>query len=146
MEVATSGASMSLVSENVRIEGELGGEENILINGRVFGSIKLNGDIVVGQSGVVEADIEGNTIVIQGTVKGNVTARSHLEIQATGKMIGDITAKSIDIKEGSTFEGRSRMLKSGRTEPQSTVLPTTPLTPTATAENPMTTGSKGRTI
>jgi cytoskeletal protein CcmA (bactofilin family) len=142
MEVATSGASMSLVSENVRIEGELGGEENILINGRVLGSIKLNGDIVVGQSGLVEADIEGNTIVIQGTVKGNVTARNHLEIQATGKMIGDITAKSIDIKEGSTFEGRSRMLKPGRTEPP----PTTPQTPAATAENPVTAGSKGRII
>jgi cytoskeletal protein CcmA (bactofilin family) len=146
MEVATSGASMSLVSENIRIEGELGGEENILINGRVLGSIKLNGDIVVGQSGVVEADIEGNTIVIQGTVKGNVTARSHLEIQATGKMIGDITARSIDIKEGSTFEGRSRMLKPGRTEPSPVVPPTTPQTPAATVENPVTAGSKGRIV
>ena len=137
---------MSLVSENVRIEGELGGEENILINGRVLGSIKLNGDIVVGQSGVVEADIEGNTIVIQGTVKGNVTARNHLEIQATGKMIGDITAKSIDIKEGSTFEGRSRMLKPGRTEPSPAVPPTTSQPPAATAEKTVTAGSKGRNI
>jgi cytoskeletal protein CcmA (bactofilin family) len=147
MEVATSGASMSLVSENIRIEGELGGEENILINGRVLGSIKLNGDIVVGQSGVVEADIEGNTIVIQGTVKGNVTARNHLEIQATGKMIGDITARSIDIKEGSTFEGRSRMIKPDRTEPSPAVPPTTPQPPVATAEKPVTAaGSKGRII
>lgn len=146
MEVATSGASMSLVSENVRIEGELGGEENILINGRVFGSIKLNGDIVVGQSGVVEADIEGNTIVIQGTVKGNVKALNHLEIQATGKMIGDITAKSIDIKEGSTFEGRSRMLKPGRIESPPAVPPTTPQAPAAMEENPVTTGSNGRII
>ena len=129
MEVTTSGASMSLVSENIRIEGELGGEENILINGRVLGTIKLNGDIVVGQSGVVEADIEGNTIVIQGTVKGNVTARNHLEIQATGKMIGDITSRSIDIKEGSTFEGRSRMIKPGRTEPPPAVPPTIPNRP-----------------
>ena len=49
MEVSTTGASVSLVSENIVIEGELGGEENILINGRVTGSIKLNGDIVIGQ-------------------------------------------------------------------------------------------------
>ncbi len=137
---------MSLVSENVRIEGELGGEENILINGRVFGSIKLNGDIVVGQSGVVEADIEGNTIVIQGTVKGNVKALNHLEIQATGKMIGDITAKSIDIKEGSTFEGRSRMLKPGRIESTPTVPPTTPQAPVAMKEKPVTAGSNGRIV
>ncbi len=135
MEVVTSGASMSLVSENIRIEGELGGEENILINGRVVGSIKLNGDVVIGQSGLVEADIEGDTVVIQGTVKGNVTARHHLEIQATGKLIGDITARSIDIKEGSTFEGRSRMLKSGRTEPPPVAPLTTPQASAATAES-----------
>ena len=111
MDMSTTGASVSLISENIRVEGELSGEENIVINGRVTGSIKLNGDIVIGSTGVVEADIDGNTIIVQGTVKGNVTARSHLEIQSTGKMIGDISARSIDIKEGSTFEGRSRMLK-----------------------------------
>ncbi len=131
MEIVTSGASMSLVSENISIEGELIGEENILINGRVTGAIRLKGDVVVGQSGVVEADVEADTVVIQGTVKGNVTARNHLEIQATGKMIGDITARSIDIKEGSAFEGRSRMIKSGRDEPASEVLPP-PLAPPAT--------------
>jgi cytoskeletal protein CcmA (bactofilin family) len=61
-------------------------------------------------------------------------------------MIGDITAKSIDIKEGSTFEGRSRMLKAGRTEPLSTVPLTTSQPPAATAEKPVTAGSKGRII
>ncbi|MFZ0131171.1 MAG: polymer-forming cytoskeletal protein [Desulfobacterales bacterium] len=135
MEIVTSGASMSLVSENISIEGELVGEENILINGRVTGAIKLKGDLVVGQSGVVEADVEADTVVIQGTVKGNVTARNHLEIQATGKMIGDITARSIDIKEGSAFEGRSRMLKSGRDEPASAVLPSPSATPATAPEN-----------
>lgn len=135
MEIVTSGASMSLVSENISIEGELVGEENILINGRVTGAIKLKGDLVVGQSGVVEADVEADTVVIQGTVKGNVTARNHLEIQATGKMIGDITARSIDIKEGSAFEGRSRMLKSSRDEPVSAVFPSPSATPATAPEN-----------
>ena len=123
MDMSTTGASVSLISENIRIEGDLRGDENILINGHVSGSIKLNGDIVVGNTGVVEADIDGKTIIIQGTVKGNVTARSHLEIQSTGKMIGDISARSIDIKEGSTFEGRSHMI---RTNGSDTVAPATP--------------------
>lgn len=135
MDAANTGASMSLVSENVRIEGDLAGEENILINGHISGTIKLKGDIVVGHAGIVEAEVEGNTIVIQGTVKGNVTARNHLEIQSTGKMIGDITARSIDIKEGSTFEGRSRMLKSGRPDPVSAVPPITPQASAAAAES-----------
>ena len=135
MDMSTTGASVSLVSENIRIEGELSGEENILINGRVIGSIKLNGDIVIGSTGIVEAEITGNTIIIQGRVKGNVTARSHLEIQSTGKMIGDITARSIDIKEGSTFEGRSRMLKTEVSRTVSPVKQTPPQPPASTADN-----------
>lgn len=135
MDMSTTGASVSLVSENIRIEGELSGEENILINGRVIGSIKLNGDIVIGSTGIVEAEIVGNTIIIQGRVKGNVIARSHLEIQSTGKMIGDISARSIDIKEGSTFEGRSRMIKPDASRTASPVKQTSPQTPASTAES-----------
>jgi cytoskeletal protein CcmA (bactofilin family) len=61
---------------------------------------------------VVEANIEANSIVIQGNVTGNITAHKQLEIQPTGRLIGDCTAQSIDIKEGAIFEGRSQMLKS----------------------------------
>ena len=135
MDMSTTGSSVSLVSENIRIEGDLSGEENILINGRVIGSVKLNGDIVIGSTGIVEAEIVGNTIIIQGRVKGNVTARSHLEIQSTGKMIGDISARSIDIKEGSTFEGRSRMIKPDASRTASPVKQPSPQPPASTADS-----------
>ena len=105
-------ASTSLLSTNVKIEGEVQGEENLHIDGQIKGSIKLNGDILVGNRGIVEAEIEANNIVIQGQVTGNVSAKQQLEIQPSGKLIGDCTARSIDIKEGALFEGRSRMTKS----------------------------------
>lgn len=135
MDMSTTGASVSLVSENIMIEGELSGEENILINGRVIGSIKLNGDIVIGSTGIVEADIDGNTVIIQGKVKGNVIARNHLEIQSSGKMIGDISARSIDIKEGSTFEGRSHMIKTNKSQAASPAKPSSQQPPAATADS-----------
>jgi len=53
--------------------------------------------------------------VIEGKVTGNVLARKQLEIHSTGKLIGDCTARSIDIKEGALFEGRSIMLKASET-------------------------------
>ena len=105
-------ASMSLLSTNVKIEGEVQGEENLHIDGQIKGSIKLNGDILIGNRGVVEAEIVANNIVIQGQVTGNVSARQQLEIQPSGKLIGDCSARSIDIKEGALFEGRSHMTKS----------------------------------
>jgi cytoskeletal protein CcmA (bactofilin family) len=104
----------SLVSRGVSIEGDIQGAENAQIEGHIKGSIRLDGDIIIGSGAVVEADVEGNNIIIKGTVIGNVTAREHLEIQSTGKMNGDITARSIDFKDGSSFEGRSQMIKNRR--------------------------------
>jgi cytoskeletal protein CcmA (bactofilin family) len=111
----------SIISQNVRIEGDIHGNENLQVFGKLKGTLKVKGDIIVGESGVVEAEIEGLNVTIQGTVIGNVLAREHLEIQATGKMIGDISARSIDIKEGSSFEGRSQMIKSPDKKPQPAV-------------------------
>jgi cytoskeletal protein CcmA (bactofilin family) len=126
---ATSTVSTSLVSQKVTIEGDLQGTENIQIDGQIKGSVKLNGDIIIGPTGVVEADVEGNNIIIRGTVKGNVIAREHLEIHSSGNMTGDISARSIDIKEGSSFEGRSRMIKSDRQ-------PKVPVSSPVTADQP----------
>ncbi|MGD8523293.1 MAG: polymer-forming cytoskeletal protein [Desulfobacterales bacterium] len=104
-------ASTSLLSTKVKIEGEIHGEENLHVDGQIKGSIKLIGDILIGHRGIVEAEIEANNIVIQGQVTGNVSARQQLEIQPSGKLIGDCSARSIDIKEGALFEGRSHMTK-----------------------------------
>ena len=106
--------STSLLSKNVKIDGEVQGPENLHVDGYVKGSIKLSGDIFVGNTGIVEADLEAKNIVIQGEVAGNVIARKQLEIHPSGKLIGDCTAASIDIKEGAIFEGRSIMMKSTR--------------------------------
>lgn len=103
--------STSLLSRNVNIDGEIQGEENLHVDGHISGAIKLNGDILIGSSGIVEAEIEANNIVIQGRVTGNVVARQQLEIQSSGSLVGDCTARSIDIKEGAMFEGRSKMLR-----------------------------------
>ena len=103
--------STSLLSKNVKIDGEVQGPENLHIEGHIKGSIKLSGDIFVGNTGIVEADLEAKNIVIQGEVAGNVLAHKQLEIHPSGKLIGDCTAASIDIKEGAIFEGRSSMIR-----------------------------------
>ena len=108
-------SSTSLISRNVKIEGEIRGEENLHIDGRIKGAVRINGDILIGNAGIVEAEIEAENVVIQGQVNGNVTARQQLEIWPSGKLFGDCMARSIDIKEGAVFEGRSNMLKSPAT-------------------------------
>ena len=112
MQIQSEAESTSWVSRNVVIDGQIDGEENLKVDGRITGELKIKGNLIVGVTGVIEADVEADNIIVEGQIKGTVLARGHLEIQSTGNMIGDISARSIDIKEGSTFEGRSHMLKS----------------------------------
>ena len=109
MDKRRSTGLTSLLSRNVVVEGEILGEENLHVDGNIKGRIDLRGNLFVGTSGVVEADVKANNVVIQGKIVGNVVADQQLEIQPSGKLIGDCTAASIDIREGAVFDGRSRM-------------------------------------
>ena len=111
MERGNASGSTSLLSKNINIVGEIQGNEDLHVEGRFKGSIKITGNIFVGQTGVVEADVEADNIIIQGKINGNVLARKQLEIQSLGELIGDCSARSIDIKEGAIFEGRSNMIR-----------------------------------
>ena len=111
MDKRSAAGSTSLLSKKVNIVGDIEGNEDLHVEGRFKGSIKITGNILVGPTGVVDADVEAENIIIQGKINGNVLARQQLEIQSLGQLIGDCSAQSIDIKEGAIFEGRSNMLK-----------------------------------
>jgi cytoskeletal protein CcmA (bactofilin family) len=112
MDKGNATGSTSLLSKEVKLEGEIQGSENLQVEGRFKGTIKLAGDLYIGPTGVVDADIEADNVIIQGQINGNVLARKQLQIQSSGKLMGDCTAQSIDIKEGALFEGRSKMIRS----------------------------------
>ena len=131
METGKTSGTTSLLSKKVKIEGNIQGDEDLRVEGHFKGTIKVIGDFFVGQSGVVEADVEADNIVIQGQITGNVLARKQLEIQSSGQLLGDCQAKSIDIREGAIFEGRSSMLRSSASPAGSTAVSSTSVQPEA---------------
>ena len=112
MDKGKATGTTSLLSKEVKIEGDIQGNEDLQVDGQLKGSIKLAGDIFVGPTGTIEADVEAENVVVQGQITGNVLARKQLQIQSSGKLLGDCIAQTIDIKEGALFEGRSKMIKS----------------------------------
>ena len=74
METGKTSGATSLLSKKVKIEGNIQGDEDLRVEGHFKGTIKVVGDFYVGQSGVVEADVEADNIVIQGQITGNVLA------------------------------------------------------------------------
>ena len=112
MEKGKPTGSTSLLSKKVKIEGELQGNEDLHVEGHFKGTIKITGDIYIGPTGIVEADLEAHNIIVQGQLTGNVIAHKQLQLQSSGKLLGDCAAQSIHINEGALFEGRSKMIKS----------------------------------
>ena len=65
--------------------------------------------MIIGQGGVVNGNVRGRDIVVAGQVRGNVAATGHLEIVASGRIEGDVDARSFRIETGGVFRGTSRM-------------------------------------
>jgi cytoskeletal protein CcmA (bactofilin family) len=75
------------------------------IEGRVRGEVLAGGPLWIGETGVVEADLEGDVIVVAGRVEGDVTATSRIEVRSTATVLGGLWAPRLVLAEGSTVNG-----------------------------------------
>ena len=100
---------VALLGENTVFEGKLSFHGTVRIDGHFKGNISSDGILVIGEHGIIEADINSNCVVISGEVHGNINAGSSIEILAKGKVYGNIFTPSLIIHEGVIFEGSCRM-------------------------------------
>ena len=99
----------SLVGENIKIIGKIEGKGSLRIDGIVEGDIIYDGNIVIGESGKVIGNIKAVDISLGGTVNGNISSTSRVEILNTGSLIGDLEVPTIVIHENARFEGNCKM-------------------------------------
>jgi cytoskeletal protein CcmA (bactofilin family) len=98
-----------VIGPKTRIKGELTGEENVVVEGHVEGSIKIARDLTVGPGGTVKATVDAQSIVVAGELLGDCQASQRVQIEATGRLTGNIRAPRVVIVEGATFRGNSDM-------------------------------------
>jgi cytoskeletal protein CcmA (bactofilin family) len=102
-EAAGVGASISIV-------GDVTGDEDLTILGRVEGKVDLPQHVVtVGQSGRVKADIRARVISVAGEVHGNLVAAEQILIRRTATMLGNLTAPRVGLEDGCSFRGSVEM-------------------------------------
>jgi cytoskeletal protein CcmA (bactofilin family) len=94
------------IGKGLLIKGEITGSESLFIDGKVEGSINLPGNrVTVGRNGQVTANINAREIVVQGKVRGNISATDRVDIRVEGSLSGDISAARISIEDGAYFKG-----------------------------------------
>jgi cytoskeletal protein CcmA (bactofilin family) len=92
-----------------RVEGKLTFEGSVRIDGHVEGEIEAHAAVIIGDSAIINAQIQAETVVVKGKVTGDITARKRVELCAPGKLMGNITTPSLVIHEGVVFEGHCSM-------------------------------------
>lgn len=101
--------AVAFLGENTSFKGELSFHGTVRIDGHFKGKIYSDGTLIIGERGVVEADIDAHWVIISGEVHGNINTAHITEIHSKGKVYGSIVTSSLVIHEGVVFEGNCRM-------------------------------------
>ncbi|NOR19834.1 MAG: polymer-forming cytoskeletal protein [Xanthomonadales bacterium] len=97
---------MAVIGPGIHINGDISGDENLLVEGRVDGKIRLaSHHVEIGQNGKVKADITAKVIKIAGQVRGDLNGSEKVVISRTGHVHGNIIAPRMTLEDGAIFKG-----------------------------------------
>ena len=98
--------SVSAIGPKTVIVGDITGEEDLVISGRVTGQISLpEHRVTIRTDGTVEADIVGQTIEVEGTVNGNLFGSQAVIVRNSGRVEGNLRAPRVTLEDGANFRG-----------------------------------------
>jgi cytoskeletal protein CcmA (bactofilin family) len=95
------------IGSSVIVTGNVNCTEDLVIDGQVHGTIGLGDrNLTIGSSATVVADLEAQTVIVSGTVRGSVTGMKKVELKSTAKVEGDITAPKFVMEDGAALSGK----------------------------------------
>ena len=124
---ATANQSKNVLNSDVEIKGNLKFSGELTFEGKLDGEIHTDGVLNLGDSAVINGNINTQSVVVRGKINGNINAKEKIEIKAKTELFGDIRATKLVVEEGVTFVGKTEV------NPNK-VAPTTP--PTRPGEMP----------
>jgi cytoskeletal protein CcmA (bactofilin family) len=101
--------SNTTIGSSLVIDGEITGDDALVVQGTVKGRIAIKDSLVVESAAIVEADIETTTVEIEGQVTGNISATDKVDLRSNSRVIGDVRAPRILIADGASFKGNIDM-------------------------------------
>ena len=115
----------TVLGANSTLEGTLRSSSNIRLDGTFKGTLEITGNILVGETAKIEADVNTKNISIAGAVRGNITGKK-VQILRTGRVWGDIQAAALTTEEGAFLQGKITMVSHESTPPAEPPLESTP--------------------
>jgi cytoskeletal protein CcmA (bactofilin family) len=102
----------TVIGEKISIEGDIRGEEHLVIEGSMKGNVEMEkNNFTIGSMGRVEGEINAQNVKVSGQMIGNIKTHGKVEITKEADFMGDIKAKSISVEDGAYFKGSIELEK-----------------------------------
>ncbi|HXN25495.1 MAG TPA: polymer-forming cytoskeletal protein [Candidatus Acidoferrales bacterium] len=104
---APTARNLAILGPGLLVKGQISGEEDLQIDGKVEGSISLKGQrLTVGQNGEIVSDVHAREVIVYGKVRGNLFAEDRIEVKKDGSVVGNITGGRVLIEDGAYLKGQ----------------------------------------
>ncbi|MBA2674011.1 polymer-forming cytoskeletal protein [Ramlibacter sp.] len=104
----------SLIAHGTRIEGHIKFSEGLRIDGEVFGNILATSEqptmLVISEAATVQGEVVADHVIVNGTVRGPVTARELMELQPKARIEGDVSYMALEMHQGAVISGQMKPL------------------------------------
>ncbi len=106
--------NVTILTTDVEIKGTIKFEKTMNIDGKFEGDmIADNGELIVGKTGEVKANVKVKNATIEGRVDGNIIATEKVELKQKAQLLGDLKARTLVIEEGVVFVGKCNVNPDG---------------------------------
>ena len=97
------------LGEDTVFSGVLSFNGVVRIDGKMDGEVNTDDTLIVGENGVLEADITAGTVICRGKIKGTIKASKRIEIHTNSEVVGNISAPALLVENGAIFDGSCDM-------------------------------------
>jgi cytoskeletal protein CcmA (bactofilin family) len=109
----------TVLGPDLSIKGEVTFEKGLRLHGRIEGKISTQGRLHVAKEARLMADVDAGSIIVEGEVRGNLTASDRIDLKQSARYEGDLAASRLTVDEGAVFSGHVTVgpdaVKGGRT-------------------------------
>ncbi|WP_052376883.1 bactofilin family protein, partial [Chondromyces apiculatus] len=98
-------AVLSSIGPTTAVRGNVRGEGDLEILGRVEGSVAVTGDVTIGEGALVRSDVRGRRVTVRGAVAGNVSGEEAVVLEEGARVAGDLGAPQVGIRPGALLRG-----------------------------------------
>src|SRR5882672_4626687 len=105
----TGETSKNTLASDVEIKGNLKFSGELTFDGKLDGEIQTDGILNLGDSAVVNGNINAQSVIVRGKINGNINAKEKIDIKSKAEVFGDVRATKLVIEEGVTFVGKTEV-------------------------------------